>query len=178
MADEILAVCIPSKKDKSDSSEICIDFLFQSEDYKTIEINSILQFECFLDDIDDISCNKKQGKIYYHSDHIKDYLKNNHKSLAQKLKLERFNSNNEFILFKLLAKNGIITLINSEYMSMLFIPEKLKESQKKSLNMLKYIIDSEHNFFCIVEGDDFYLENVKYIEILNFLDISNYEKRK
>ena len=57
-------------------------------------------------------------------------------------------------------------------MSLLFVPEKLKKSQKNSLMMLKSMINPEQNFSCIVSGDEYNLENVKYNEILNFLDIA------
>ena len=83
----------------------------------------------------------------------------------------------EFVFFKLLANNGMVVLTNNEYTSFLFVPEKLKKSQKNSLMVLKDIIDPDQNFSCIVSGDEYNLENVKYNEILNFLDIENQRKR-
>ena len=50
MNENILAVCMPGNE-----SELSLDFLFQSDDYKTISVKNEFQFECFLDDIDDIS---------------------------------------------------------------------------------------------------------------------------
>ena len=57
------------------------------------------------------------------------------------------------------------------------LSKKLKKSQKNSLMMLKSMINPEQNFSCIVSGDEYNLENVKYNEILNFLDIGNQRKR-
>ena len=71
----------------------------------------------------------------------------------------------------------MVVLANSEYMSLLFVPEKLKKSQKNSLMMLKSMINPEQNFSCIVSGDEYNLENVKYNEILNFFDIEKQRKR-
>ena len=172
MNENILAVCIPGNE-----NELSLDFLFQSDDYKTISVKNEFQFECFLDDIDDISILKQKNKIYYHIDLVKEYLKKNNEKLSKKLKIEKFNPNNEFVLFKLLADNGMVVLANSEYMSLLFVPEKLKKSQKNSLMMLKSMINPEQNFSCIVSGDEYNLENVKYNEILNFLDIEKQRKR-
>lgn len=177
MNENILAVCIPGNE-----NELSLDFLFQSDDYKTISVKNVFQFECFLDDIDDISLLKQKNKIYYHIDLVKNYLKKNNERLSKKVRIDRFNPDNELVLFKLvlfklLANNGIIILVNSEYMSLLFVPEKLKKSQKNSLMVLKDIIDPDQNFSCIVSGDEYNLENVKYNEILNFLDIGNQRKR-
>lgn len=172
MNENILAVCMPGNE-----SELSLDFLFQSDDYKTISVKNEFQFECFLDDINDISILKQKNKIYYHIDLVKEYLKKNNEKLSKKLKIEKFNPNNEFVLFKLLADNGMVVLANSEYMSLLFVPEKLKKSQKNSLMMLKSMINPEQNFSCIVSGDEYNLENVKYNEILNFLDIEKQRKR-
>lgn len=71
----------------------------------------------------------------------------------------------------------MVVLTNNEYTSFLFVPEKLKKSQKNSLLKLKSMINPEQNFVCIVSGDEYNLENVKYNEILNFLDIENQRKR-
>ena len=172
MNENILAVCIPNNE-----NELSLDFLFQSDDYKTISVTNEFQFECFLDDIDDISLLKQKNKIYYHIDLVKNYLKKNNERLSKKVRIDRFNPDNELVLFKLLANNGIIILVNSEYMSLLFVPEKLKKSQKNSLLKLKSMINPEQNFVCIVSGDEYNLENVKYNEILNFLDIGNQRKR-
>ncbi len=172
MNENILAVCIPNNE-----NELSLDFLFQSDNYKTISVTNEFQFECFLDDIDDISLLKQKNKIYYHIDHIKEYLKENNEKLLKKLRAERFNPDSEFVFFKLLANNGMVVLTNNEYTSFLFVPEKLKKSQKNSLLKLKSMINPEQNFVCIVSGDEYNLENVKYNEILNFLDIGNQRKR-
>lgn len=172
MNENILAVCIPNNE-----NELSLDFLFQSDNYKTISVTNEFQFECFLDDIDDISLLKQENKIYYHIDHIKEYLKENNEKLLKKLRAERFNPDSEFVFFKLLANNGMVVLTNNEYTSFLFVPEKLKKSQKNSLLKLKSMINPEQNFVCIVSGDEYNLENVKYNEILNFLDIENQRKR-
>ena len=122
MNENILAVCIPGNE-----NELSLDFLFQSDDYKTISVKNVFQFECFLDDIDDISLLKQKNKIYYHIDHVKNYLKKNNERLSKKVRIDRFNP--------------------------------------------------DQNFSCIVSGDEYNLENVKYNEILNFLDIGNQRKR-
>ena len=57
MNENILAVCIPGNE-----NELSLDFLFQSDDYKTISVKNVFQFECFLDDIDDISLLKQKIK--------------------------------------------------------------------------------------------------------------------
>ena len=57
MNENILAVCIPGNE-----NELSLDFLFQSDDYKTISVKNVFQFECFLDDIDDISLLNKKIK--------------------------------------------------------------------------------------------------------------------
>lgn len=57
------------------------------------------------------------------------------------------------------------------------LSKKLKKSQKNSLMMLKSMINPEQNFSCIVSGDEYNLENVKYNEILYFLDIEKQRKR-
>lgn len=173
MNENILAVCVPGNE-----NELSLDFLFQSDDYKIISVKNEFEFECLLDDIDDISCRKQENKIYYHINHVKEYLKKNNNKLLKKLETDKFNPNNEFIFFKLLADNGIVILANSEYMSFLFVPEKLKQSQKNSLIKLKDMINPEQNFSCIVSGDEYNLENVKYNEILNFLEIDRKERGK
>lgn len=42
MNENILAVCMPGNE-----SELSLDFLFQSDDYKTISVKNEFQFECF-----------------------------------------------------------------------------------------------------------------------------------
>ena len=83
MNENILAVCMPGNE-----SELSLDFLFQSDDYKTISVKNEFQFECFLDDIDDISILKQKNKIYYHIDLVKEYLKKNNEKLSKKLKID------------------------------------------------------------------------------------------
>lgn len=97
MNENILAVCIPGNE-----NELSLDFLFQSDDYKTINVKNVFQFECFLDDIDDISLLKQKNKIYYHIDLVKNYLKKNNERLSKKVRIDRFNPDNELVLFKLL----------------------------------------------------------------------------
>ena len=59
MNENILAVCIPNNE-----NELSLDFLFQSDNYKTISVTNEFQFECFLDDIDDISLLKQNILSY------------------------------------------------------------------------------------------------------------------
>lgn len=173
MNENVLAVLIPSEyEDESFNSEIAVDFLFESEDYKTISIDSISELEIFKGDIDDINCHKLDGKIYYHINHIKQYLNKNFKKLSEKLQLERFDPDSHYALYRLLAKNGIITYINSSYLSLLFLPEKLKESQKKSLVSISDMIDPGMNFSCEKIGD-IPVDDVNYNEILKYLELDS-----
>lgn len=177
MNEDILAVCMPvSKENENSSNEIEVDFLFQSDNYKTISIDSALQLELFKYDIDDITLEKTKGKIYHHIDHIKSYLQQNFKSLSERLDLDKFNPNNQFDLYAILAKYGIITLINSSYASLLFLPKKLSQNQKKSLIEIQNLINSDAKFSLVTIGD-IPIENINYDEILKYLELKSNERR-
>lgn len=177
MNEDILAVCIPIKREnEKNSNEIEVDFIFQSDNYKTLSIDNTLQLELFKDDIDDVSLEKTKGKVYYHIDHIKNYLQKNFKSLSEKLDLDKYNPNNQFDLYTILAQYGIITLINSSYTSLLFLPKRLSKSQQKSLTEIQDFIDVDANFSLIKIGD-IPIERINYYEILKYLELKNNDRR-
>lgn len=72
-----------------------------------------------------------------------------------------------------MARRGIITLINSDYSSLLFLPKTLSKNQKDSLSILSNIIDNDKKFSFYESGDSTYVEDVNYSEILSYLDIEN-----
>lgn len=176
MNEDLLVICIPSKReDEKVSSDIELDFLFESENYKTVSIDSTSQLEIFKDDIFDVDCYKIDKKIYYHIDHVKHYLEKNFKKLSKELKLERFVPDNQFVLYELLAKNGIVIYFNSVYISFLFLPEKLKENQRKGLIAISDMVDPNMTFSCSRIGD-ILVEGLNYKEVLSYLELDSDRK--
>lgn len=129
--------------------------------------------------MNNIKFKKNEKEIYYHMDHIKAYLRKYFPSSSKTLRLEMFSNNDIMILCNILAKNGMIVLINSSYCSLLFVPERLSIKQKDSLKLIGRIIDNEKKFECIISSNKMkILNDIMYLDILNKLGIENDSLKK
>lgn len=172
MLDEVLAVIIPDGfNNKVDNGEI--DFLFLSKNKEIKRARDEEELQNLYDNISNIKFEHKEGEDY-HIYHIIDYLKKFLKDETKTLPLDKFNPDNQYVLYRILAHQGIIILTNSEYTSLLYIPKNLSLKQKESLLNLGSFIEKDKVFDAeIVESykKGFNLDRMPYDEILSHLQI-------
>ena len=147
--DEVLAVIIPGNdlsNDKNRNGEM--DFLFLSKDKEYKKIKNDDEFERFKNNIKDYIFDKDTEEDY-HIYHVVDYLKNEFSKKFKFMDFSKFNPNNQYTLYTLLASMGDIVLINSLYNSMLMMPDKkmITDEQIDSLERLSSLINEKMNFF-------------------------------
>lgn len=86
---------------------------------------------------------EESNSILYHLDLIKKYL-SKECSEIKSLNLNRFNVNNSFALYKILASAGNIIILNSEYVVPIFLPKRVSQEQIVALERVTEIIDNEN----------------------------------
>lgn len=146
---EVLAVIIPGNDLSNDDDKNGeMDFLFLSKDKEYINIKNDDEFEKFKNNINDYVF-EKNNEEDYHIYHVIDYIKNEFSKKFKFIDFGKFNPNNQFVLYTMLASMGNIVLINSLYNSMLMMPDKkmLTKEQIDSLGKLSSLINEKMNFF-------------------------------
>jgi len=136
-----------------------IDFIFDAikESDKPVFLTKTLTID---DDISEIikylnefSKNEIFGEYYiYHFNLFREYVKNNYSYLYDVFKLANpifDNKKESFIdylitVFQKLTDIGFITILNSEYTTMIFAPKtRITSKQKESLNKIKDLFSKE-----------------------------------
>lgn len=167
----ILSVIIPDYRQKGSMGKINIDIIFSKENNDIISINSIEEFNNNIDKL--INVDEKDYKNSYHIEKIRKYFNEFYPGIAKTANIDKFDPNTSFAFYKILAKNGFVVYINSEYLSLIYVPEILKDSQKDSLSILSKIINPNSNnvlFICGKKVET--IEGLNYNEVLKRLNIN------
>ena len=111
-----------------------------NDDFKCqmIEINSQEDYdkvEAFI--IEDSS------EDLYHIDHLKEYLNRYKKGIFPKAYLDKFHSSNEFLLFSNLSDLGNISFINSDYVTILYLPKYINDKLIQTLEEMDRFSDND-----------------------------------
>lgn len=151
MSEEIMAVFIPGRMlSNNESRNGEMDFLFMSKDFVIKNIKNDDEFVEFKDNIDSYKFEINQEKEEEHIQHIVDYLNKNFKLETRTIDLSVYEPHNSYILYRILAKNGNIIIINSQVCSIGYFPsiDMITKEQIENLQRLSQLINPEISFEC------------------------------
>lgn len=144
MSEEVLAIFIPGMMPADrDAKNGDIDLLFNSKDMIVKNIINDDQFMFFKENMDKYKYPINPKKEELHIEHIIDYLKRFFKMYTGPINFEKFKPDTAYILYRLLAREGNIIIINSQYNILIYLPSvsKVTKKQYESLVRLSTIIN-------------------------------------
>ena len=176
--EDVLAIIVPdSRETDTDTKDISLDFLFNGQDLNVDLINTEEELNNFIENMESINL-IGSDKIFYHIDKIKEYLKIYKKKGISTINIDKFGPADTYVFYSLLALNGQISIINSSYANLIFIPKYMNQKQKKSMKLLQNYFDESDVFFMSkIESktEAQTIEGISFNEVLENLNITNNE---
>lgn len=178
---EILIVSVPYFRESDETvNEVGIDFLFGDEENTIVSINNEEEYNDFIENMDDIKLNKKDNKMYYHSHAMENYLKKHFSNSYKGINPLYFEPNNFDKLDSMLARNDNIIILLSEYVSIIYLPAKVKPKHIRSMDLLKSFFGKNDKMIVqriISSKERESVEGISFEDLMNTYFQSEMEKR-